>query len=238
MKSFWKRSALVSGLVLSLLATPAQAQTEPALDQPAPAPATPEPAQPSPARPMPGPRVAPPAGTGKRDVGFLLRMNFDFGGTKLAEVKSSDGSTEACKAGGFVTFAAGLFYHPVAPWTLEGTVGYKFDSVSAGGDSVKISRVPVDVIASFTSGRHRFGAGPTLHTGTTVSCSIAGLCNGDLKYDNAVGGILQYGYGVPFGGGGNGGLDMGVRVTAISYKGTGLTTLDGNCFSFFFGAWL
>jgi hypothetical protein len=52
-----------------------------------------------------------------------------------------------------------------------------------------------------------------------------------------VGGILQYGYGAPFPRG-SGGFDMGVRGTVISYKGAGLTTLDGNCFSVFFGVWL
>ena len=43
-----------------------------------------------------------------RDAGLILRMNFDFGGTKVAEVKLSDGSTNSVRAGQLFTVSTGL----------------------------------------------------------------------------------------------------------------------------------
>jgi hypothetical protein len=175
-----------------------------------------------------------------REAGLILRMNFDFGGTRLAEVKWSDGSTATLRAGQLATFSAGVFYHPAAPWTLEGTVGYKFDKVNGSNGSLAFTRFPIDVIASWATGGHRLGAGPTAHLAPKATCDLSGTgpgtCNSSLSYDAALGGIVQYAYGFKLKG--DHGVDLGVRYTYVKYRGSGLLTLDGSGFGFFLGGWL
>jgi hypothetical protein len=174
-----------------------------------------------------------------RNVGFLLRMNFDFGGDKLAELQWDDGDDVTLKAGQLMTFAAGVLYRrPAAPWAVEATLGYKFDKANGSNGSIGFTRVPLDVVASFVKGGHRIGAGPTVHLAPTLSCDADGICDGavDVDYDTAFGGILQYAYG--FRVGANAGLDVGLRYTFIKYSASDLETLDGSGIGFFFGGWL
>jgi hypothetical protein len=172
-----------------------------------------------------------------RNVGYLIRMNFDFGGDKLAELQWDDGDETTLKAGQLMTFAAGVLYRsPAAPWALEATLGYKFDKANGSNGSIAFTRVPLDVVASYAKGGHRLGAGPTIHLAPSFSCDADGLCDGSADYDTAFGGILQYAYG--FRVGANAGLDVGLRYTFIRYSASDLETLDGSGVGFFFGGWL
>ncbi len=98
----------------------------------------------------------------------------------------------------------------------------------------------MDVIASLARGGHRLGAGPTVHFAPTLKCDITSLCSGDLTYDTAVGGILQYAYAfqAPQR---NYGFELGARFTMIEYKGKDdlgrtLPTQNGSGLGFLLGA--
>lgn len=171
-----------------------------------------------------------------RDLAFLLRMHLTFGGTELAHVEWSDGEESRLKAGQLMTFAAGALYHPAAPWAVEGTVGYKFDQVNGSNGSIKFTRIPVDLVGSYVFRGHRLGAGVTAHLAPKFSCEAAGLCDVSASYGTALGAIAQYAYGLRVGN--NGGLDLGLRYTRLKYSGSGLETIDGSGFGFFFGGWL
>jgi len=171
---------------------------------------------------------------GYRPVGVLLRMGLDAGGDELASVEFSNGDSTKVRAGGLVSFAGGILFHPDAPFALEGTIGYKIDQAKAENGKISFSRVPVDVIASFAHGGHRLGAGGTIHLSPTYSCKVDGFCDGSVSYDNALGGIVQYAYGW----GRDHGFELGVRGTLISYKRNGLPTLSGNCVGVILGGWL
>ncbi|MFO0584774.1 MAG: hypothetical protein U0229_21080 [Anaeromyxobacter sp.] len=174
-----------------------------------------------------------------RRVGFLLRMVLDVGGDQLGTVNYSDGSKAKLRAGQLGTFAAGFLYRAEAPWALEATFGYKFDQANASNGSVKFTRLPVDVIASYALDRHRFGAGPTVHLSPKYSCTLgATACQGvsEVEFDTAVGGIAQYAFQLPRG---SSGYELGARFTYVKYKAAGATAeLDGKSFGFFFGGWL
>ncbi len=176
------------------------------------------------------------AAADKRDIGFLLRMGFDFGGDKLAEVRWSDGTTDTLKAGQLISFSAGALYHPDAQWALEGTLGYKFDKVNGSNGSIEFTRIPLDVIVAYANGGHRIGGGAAVHFSPTFTCDAGGVCNATASFDTAFGAIVQYAYGLRVGV--NGGFDFGARYTFIRYTGGGLPTLDGSGFGFFFGGWL
>jgi hypothetical protein len=169
-----------------------------------------------------------------RNVGFLLRMNFDFGGDELIELQWDDGDETTLKAGQLMTFAAGVLYRrPDAPWAVEATLGYKFDQANGDNGSIKFTRIPLDLVASFAHGGHRIGGGATAHLSPSFSCDADGVCDGTIDYDTALGGILQYAYG--FRVGANSGFDVGLRYTFIEYSGSDLPSLDGSGVGFFFG---
>jgi hypothetical protein len=172
-----------------------------------------------------------------RSVGFLLRTSLDFGGEELAEVSISDGSTQMLKGGGLCTVAAGLFYQaPGSTLAVEGTIGYKFDRAGASNGFISFTRVPVDLVISYTHEGLRLGGGPTLHFSPSVDCD-AGLCGTEISIplDSVLGGIAQVAYGFRLG---NRALDLGARYTYIRYSGTDVPSFDGSSFGFFFGGWL
>lgn len=179
----------------------------------------------------PATAAAPPT----RNVGYLIRMDFAFGGDELERVTWDNGDETKLKAGQLMTFAGGLIYRPDAPWALESTIGYKFDQANGSNGTIKFTRIPVDVVISYANSGHRLGVGATAHLSPKYSCEVDGYCDASASYDTALGAIAQYAYGFRLGV--NGGLDVGVRYTRVQYSATGLPNLDGSNFGFFFGGW-
>jgi len=170
-------------------------------------------------------------------IGLLLRMNFDFGGDKLADVAWSDGDTATLRAGQLITFAAGLGYRVTDRWTFEVTLGYKFDKVNGSNGTIEFTRIPIDLIASWAPGRHRLGGGPTLHLAPTFNCNASGLCDQKVAFGPALGGIVQWAC-LLRPEGRSLGLDFGLRYTFIRYSSSDVASQNGSAFGFFFGfAW-
>jgi hypothetical protein len=189
------------------------------------------------AQPLPTaePVPAPPAEA--RSIGLLMRMNFDFGGEELAHVSFSDGGMSTIKAGQLATFSGGLIYHPAAPWTLEATIGYKFDKKSASNGTIEFTRIPLDLVASFVvGGAMRLGAGPTIHLSPTFHCDAA-VCGGEanISLSNSIGVIAQWAYGFSHGARS---FDVGFRYTHMRYSSPDVASFDGSSMGLFFGGWL
>lgn len=196
-----------------------------------------------PSSPAPQPASAPeePAPASARPLSLLLRLGAEFGGDDLFQIMSSDSKSTTITAGGRLALSAGLFFHGQLPFTVEATVGYKFDNREYSNGSIEFTRVPIDVIASGRLYGLRAGVGVTMHLAPSLSCKVTDLCTGAISFDTALGGILQFAY--SFNQGGNGSLDIGIRFTSITYKARMVrsnatsTELDGSCTGLFIGLW-
>ncbi len=72
----------------------------------------------------------------RRHLSLQGRVVVEAGGDDLFKLMSSSGDTSTITGGGGVTASLGLYYHPDAPWTLEATVGYKYQGESySNGDA-------------------------------------------------------------------------------------------------------
>lgn len=178
-------------------------------------------------------------GVHARKAAGLIRMALDVGGEELAKVQWSDGSTSTVKAGQLATFEGGVLFNPDAKWSVEATIGYKFDKVNGSNGSITFSRIPLTVLGGVGNGTHRFGVGPTLHLSTSFECDATGItgCPFTADYGTNVGAVLQYAFRSGARGASSWGLDAGARITLIGYKASGLPDLDGNAVGLFFGAW-
>jgi hypothetical protein len=159
------------------------------------------------------------------EVRLLARMGLDGGGSRLAKVTMSDGSTRSLAAGGLFTIAAGLLYAPAAaPIAIEATIGYKVDDVTASNGQLKFDRWPLELLASYRIDRHRIGGGLTRHGAPTYRAHVDGSPTTRVTFDDAFGGVLQYAYGD-----GNGSVywDVGARITLVKYTVPG-DSVSGN----------
>lgn len=165
----------------------------------------------------------------------LLRMNLDSGGDELLTVIYEDGDTSDIKAGQLFTVSGGVLYKPQNQnYILEATLGYKFDKVNASNGSAEFTRLPLDFIASYKRGEHRFGGGITYHLNPELTCDITSVCSGTAAFSDALGFIAQYAYSFQLGG--EKAIDAGVRLTAISYEvNNGGDNISGNSFGAFVG---
>jgi opacity protein-like surface antigen len=98
------------------------------------------------------------------------------GGKTLVEVEFDDGGSRKISSGGLTHLFAGLEYRePGAPWSIQATVGYHFDRVSADNGSLSFSRVPLEVLGFWHANDNiRLGGGLRKATGTQFETSGAG----------------------------------------------------------------
>lgn len=181
------------------------------------------------------PAVSPPS---ERTVAFLMRFGLEFGGDDLVMVTDTDGGSTTITGGGRGLFSAGAIYHPAAPFTVEATLGWKTSAARRANGSIAFDRFPLDLIVSVAGHGHRLGAGPTVHFGPTLSCNVSGLCDQNVSFDTAVGGVIQYAYTYIFRGTTNRAVEFGARYTFLTYSGDGVPDVDGSAFGLFLGGWL
>jgi hypothetical protein len=82
-------------------------------------------------------------------VRFLLGMGVSGGGDKLASGQYDDGSTVDIRAGGLVYLTAGIDYHIVPEFSLQGTINYHVDDASAWNGDFRFERFPIELIGYF-----------------------------------------------------------------------------------------
>jgi hypothetical protein len=97
------------------------------------------------------PALAQPVAAPERNFYFALFGGITGGGDKLAEVRYNNGDREAIRAGGLGHLAAGVVWQPTAtPLSVQATVGWHFDNISARNGDITFSRVPIEVLGYFT----------------------------------------------------------------------------------------
>lgn len=93
---------------------------------------------------------------------------------------------------------------------------------------VKTSTLTLDAIYTIRRGHHRFGYGGSFHIGPTYEEDIAGSPPLKIKFDDALGLILQYSYARKSGPG----FQVGVRYTKMEYKANGVS-IDASNYGIF-----
>jgi hypothetical protein len=106
--------------------------------------------------------------------------------------------------------------------TLSLSLGRMSDFIDANDGidgKAEINTHTVDAIYSIRRGHHRFGFGGSYHIGPIYEENIAGLPPVEIKFDDALGLILQYSYAWQPGPG----FQIGARYTLMDYKASGLS---------------
>lgn len=133
------------------------------------------------------------------EPGWVLGGAYTVGGDTVAQVEVvtifDDYDTEELKAGGTFYFYGGYMW-PIrrdgqGATALQLTLGYHFDFVTAGDDSVSFDRYPVDAMLYRFYGGWRFGPGITYHLSPTVDLKDAG--GPEFSFDDSVGFIFEIG---------------------------------------------
>jgi len=125
--------------------------------------------------------------------GFVIDGALEFGGDEVATVVFEDGDTQDVKAGQGVGVDVGLYYRLAdSPLSIRGTVGYKYVSTQAENADIHMSRVPLQLIASYhLPDGARFGAGIVRHNSIRFDADDLGP---DLDFEDATGFTAEVGW--------------------------------------------
>jgi hypothetical protein len=142
------------------------------------------------------PAAAQPFGApAERNFYFGLMGGITGGGDKLAEVRYSNGDRESVRAGGLAHIAAGVVWQPVlAPLSVQATIGWHVDGITADNGDITFSRVPIEVLGYFTGVPNwRFGAGARFVRNAELEADVDGFVD-TVTYKDATGLVLEAGY--------------------------------------------
>lgn len=167
------------------------------------------------------------------------RFGFEFGGDTLVTTYFVGGGSDKIKAGDGIVLAGGMaFMSDSGKFGVETTIGWKYTGTEAENQKFSFTRFPLGIVGiyNFQFGekvRHglRLGLGVTRHINPKLSAS-GDLANGDVKFDDATGAVLQIDYLFP-GNGRTGGI-VGLRLTGIDYTASG-ESVSGNSVGLYVG---
>lgn len=133
------------------------------------------------------------------------------GGDKLAEVEYDHGDDGEVRAGGLFSLGVGVNHEFGNNWELQATFNYLFDGADADNGDVTFSRWPIDVLAFYRNGNHRFGGGITYHTNPEFEIDVDYI-DASVDFDDALGFVAEYDYFF------TPNFSLGVRGTLIDYE--------------------
>lgn len=153
----------------------------------------------------------------------VLGLGLTFGGETLATVHFTDGSTQDVKSGGLVHFYGGYEYRLDNRVSVQATVGYHVDDVSAKNGSLKFSRYPLEILGYYgLTDSLRFGGGFRYAMNPKITSSGAASV-GNYDFENAAGLVVEAEYLFT--------PQVGVKLRGVSekykFKGTS-TSVSGN----------
>jgi hypothetical protein len=144
-----------------------------------------------------------------QDTGFhaLAGGGFTFGGEKLVTVTFDNGDTADVRSGGLITVYTGVEYRFSDSFSLQSTIGYHIDRVSAENGSVRFTRYPVELLGHVNVARSvRIGGG--LRKALNPKISGSGFASGtNTEFDSSLGGVVEVEYLIT--------RDVGVKVRGV-----------------------
>jgi hypothetical protein len=149
--------------------------------------------QPTPPAALPAPAPAPPLRTGP-SVALVVEGVIEIGGDRVAETFFEDHSSQTMRAGQGGTVAVGAELRPShgSPLGVRATVGFKYVTTAATNVDIKLTRVPVEVVGTYTFPSGAFvGGGYVRHS--RIRFDGGGLAP-DVDFDDAQGATLEAGW--------------------------------------------
>lgn len=127
-------------------------------------------------------------------VGLFLDGTLEMGGDRVAETFFEDGDSQTMRAGQGGSVSAGLELRPSAasPFAVRGTVGFKYVTTAATNVDIKLTRIPIEVVGTYTLPNGVFaGAGVVHHA--RIRFDGGGLAE-DVDFDPATGATVEAGW--------------------------------------------
>jgi hypothetical protein len=146
------------------------------------------------------------------DTHLVLTLGIGTGGDKLAEVEYDHGDDGDVRAGGLILAGVGINHQFGNNWELQATLNYLFDGADADNGDVSFARWPIDVLAFYRTGNHRFGGGLTYHMNPKFDIDIDYYVDDSIDFDDALGFVVEYDYFF------TNNFSVGVRGTLIDYE--------------------
>ena len=134
------------------------------------------------------------AGDRQEGLGFVLEADLEYGGDDIATVNFTDGSAQDIKAGQGLSVAMGAHYRSRedSPFSVRGTVGYKYVTTAASNADISISRVVFEVLGNYAwENGWWVGAGITRHSNIKFDGDGFGP---DVTFDDATGPTVEIGW--------------------------------------------
>lgn len=168
-------------------------------------------------------------------VDFVVQMGIHGGGDEIANATFTSGDSQRIKAGELLSVAAGIVLPINDSFEAQGTIGWKFDSITADNGDIEWDRFPLDLLLFYRATENvRVGAGISYHVNPKLSGSGAASAI-NVDFDNALGFATEVGY--SFGKeGAFQGVYLGLNFTAIDYKVSPTQAkVDGNSIGLILG---
>ena len=124
----------------------------------------------------------------------MLGFNAVGGGDDLVSAKRTDGKTDTIKAGEGIAFYAGVDYRVAPAFSLQASLGYHTNRISADNGKLEFTRIPAELLAFYhinenwrVGGGLRYVSKPTLKGSGVASMR-------DVEFDNTTSGVVEAEY--------------------------------------------
>ena len=127
-------------------------------------------------------------------LGFVFEADLEYGGDDIASVSFTDGSEQDIKAGQGLAVAMGAHYRTSkdSPFSVRGTVGYKYVTTAASNADIHISRTVFEVLGNYAWDNGWWvGAGITRHNNIKFDGDGFGP---NARFDDATGPTAEIGW--------------------------------------------
>lgn len=126
-------------------------------------------------------------------LGFVFEGDLEYGGDDVATVSFTDGTSQHVKLGQGATLAVGGHYRAAgSPFSVRGTIGYKYVTTKATNADIHVGRIVTEVVGNYLWPNDWWvGAGITHHSGITYDADGFGP---DLGFDDATGPTVEMGW--------------------------------------------
>ncbi len=159
------------------------------------------------------------------DAGLYFEMSGEEGGETYASAERSGfyysafTTTDEVNLGGGLKLALGvenaIGEAKDRSWSLS--MGFIRRRLDASNGDADFDVVTADAIHSWRFDSHQFGVGASYHLNPEFRSKIDGFAPVEIKFDNALGLILQYRYEL------TPGFSLGIRLTEMDYEASGIS---------------